>query len=160
MFGRIINDTNYAKTMSEEDIQRIAALVREMKAADRTLGVILQYVIDTAADQYIGENFHHYAPALLKFFVLCGTDNEEVLFLSFVESHKDSLVCRNQKCDHYPLVGQCPLMYCPECERRYFIDAGPLTERVCVRCAAYGKECTEERRRLAYRLFFVTEEVQ
>lgn len=144
--------------ISDEELLEAAKTLRRLKRGNRVLASILQYVIDAAADQYISEDYYHYEPKLLTFFKECGCDHEEVLFLHFINTHREALSCRNPECDSITLIGICPLLECPECKRTYFIDAGDLTKTICSRCAAYhDKTCTEERRRFAHRLFFVWE---
>jgi len=130
-----------------------AKTITALKEKDKILGALLQYIIDSAADQFIGEEFYSRAPHLLHFFVQLGTNNEEVLFLDFIQRHQ--IHCRNEECNDQPLLlGGCPLMYCPTCGRKYFIDVSTISETICKRCAARDRECSERSRKYAYRIFF------
>jgi hypothetical protein len=139
----------------EDAIQQFIIALEALKKEDRVICSILQYVIDVAAEQFVSEGFYNRYPGLLDFFKRCGTSNEDILFLHFAQTHIDSLYCRNDACNKTPLVGECPMMYCPTCNRRYFIDVDTVTPLICNKCVSLGKECTEQTRRYAYRLFFV-----
>ena len=124
-----------------------AAAINALIHADFPSSKIMRYCTDTAADQYVSEEFYQKYPQLLTFLKKCGCDNDEILFREFIETHNEIFKCKTYTCEGR-IVGGCPKMYCEECGRNYFLSIDRITEKMCTNCVANMMgECTEDSRR-------------
>lgn len=133
----------------------VAASVRKLTRENNPTSKLVQYCFDIAGDQYISEEFYQRFPEILDFLAACGCNNEEVLFLAYVQNHPDIFDCKSYDCGGR-IIGQCPKMYCDDCGKQYFLDVENITELMCSRCVANSmKECTATSRRKRYQVYAI-----
>jgi hypothetical protein len=139
--------------VSIEDIT--SASINQLLRHELPSSRLMSYCLDTAADQYISEEFYQRYPELLTFLKDCGCRNDEVLFREYVETHKDIFKCKTYSCEG-KIVGGCPKMYCEDCGRNYFLKIDKITDTMCHNCIANTMgECTEESRRKRHIIFAI-----
>ena len=127
----------------------ICCLVSSELPSSRLMG----FCLDTAADQYLSEEFYQSHPELLTFLKDCGCTNDEVLFREFVVTHQDIFKCKTYTCEG-KIVGGCPKMYCEDCGRNYFLAIDNVSDTMCKNCVANMMgECTHDSRRKRHMIY-------
>ena len=137
------------------DTEYLSTQIRELIESKSPIGTMMRMALDTAADQYVAEEYHQRFPEVMEFLVKAGSDQEELLWRYYISTHKELLKCKNKDCEG-ELVGDCPAMWCNECNKKYYLSVEEYTEKMCSRCAAqHLGECIEAERKKRYVIYAV-----
>lgn len=135
----------------------LAHCIRHVVNQQTPLSRLLQFALDTASDEFVAEEFYLTHPTILSFLDHAGTDDEEVLFLSYVQGRQDMLTCRRGECKG-KIVGRCPAMVCETCGATYYLSVDGISDLMCDRCSGSKvAECTAENRRRRFQIYGLRE---
>jgi hypothetical protein len=131
----------------------LAEMIRRVVISKTPLGKILRYVIDTASDEFLSEEYYHTHHELLIFLARAGSGVEELLYRAYAATHPDVFTCK--KCKS-PLIGGCPVNTCsnPDCGRRYYVKVDGISNVMCENCVASKLgDCSEDKREHMYKIY-------
>lgn len=123
--------------------EQFATSFKEFLNTKSPAASIMQMSIDIAADLVIANQADEKYPELLRFLVLAGTTEEEVIFKNFIQEKSEIMYCHT--CKQGKLQGGCPILTCNKCGRKHYIIVDNITDNICNNCAARKmKECLPE----------------
>jgi hypothetical protein len=110
----------------------LATMIQAFIDRKTPVGRLLKFVIDTASDEFIAEEFYHKYKDILTFLANAGSTNDEVRFLAYHHHHPELFICKHCGSN---LVGMCPSMLCFECGRSYYYNIENISDGMCKYCA-------------------------
>lgn len=132
------------KGITESDV--VSSVIRATLSFSNHISSLMQYVIDIASDEFMSNDFYRSDPELMSFLASCGTNDEDLQMVNFIESHQDMMVCRNKGCKG-KLHGSCPILHCYDCGASYYLHVPELSDTVCGRCVSdIVKKCNKATR--------------
>ena len=141
-------------SLSEAEVA-LAVLLSRVSRGNTQVAALVRGLVALASDDVVENGAHLSSPELLHFLRHAGCD-ETVFYLWYRKTHPEIFRCRREGCPG-EIVGECPLMTCRICGKRYHIVIDGHSEISCSMCAAgtlkanAGKPiCTPEIRRKAH----------